>query len=62
MIVASPEDQSFTAIVQLQILSSDEQEAFDVVLASFTYAGDPTVDPDMLVPSSVPVASVPADP
>ena len=60
MIVASPQDQSFTAIVQLQISSSDEQEAFDIVLQSFTYAGDPTVPPGMMVPSSsVPGSSVP---
>jgi hypothetical protein len=59
MIAASPADQSFTAIVQLQISSDDEQEAFDIVLASFTYAGDPTVDPGMLVPSSAPDGSTP---
>ena len=60
MIVASPEDQSFTAVVQVQIETTDEQEAFDIVLESFTYAGDPSVTPDMMVPaSSVPGSSVP---
>lgn len=58
MIVASPADQSFTAIVQLQIESDDDQEAFDGVLASFTYAGDPTVPAEIMVPS-VPGSSVP---
>jgi hypothetical protein len=60
MIAASPEDQSFTAIVQLQIASSDDQEAFDIVLESFTFAGDPTVPSGIMVPSSsVPGSSVP---
>jgi hypothetical protein len=60
MIAASPADQSFTAIVQLQISSADEQEAFDLVLSTFTYAGDPTIPPGMLVPSSsVPGSSTP---
>jgi serine protease Do len=60
MIVASPEDQSFTAVVQVQIETPDDQLAFDWVLKSFTYAGDPTVTPDMMVPSSsVPGSSVP---
>ena len=60
MIAASPEDESFTAVVQLQIATPDEQADFDAVLASFTYAGDPTVPPDMMVPSpSVPGSSVP---
>jgi len=58
MIVASPEDQSFTAQVVLQIESADDQEAFDIVLQSFTYAGDPTVDPSVMVPSA-PSSSVP---
>ncbi len=58
MIVASPEDQSFTAQVVLQIESADDQEAFDIVLQSFTYAGDPTVDPSIMVPSA-PSSSVP---
>jgi len=43
MIVASPADESFTAVVQVQTASDADQEAFDIVLASFTYAGDPTV-------------------
>jgi hypothetical protein len=60
MIVASPEDQSFTAVVQVQIATPEEQADFDAVLASFTYAGDPTVPPGMMVPSSsVPGNSVP---
>jgi len=58
MIVASPADQSFTAVIQLQIESDDDQEAFDTVLQSFTYAGDPTVDPSTMVPSA-PSSSVP---
>lgn len=61
MILASPEDQSFTAVVQLQIETPDEQLAFDAVLASFTYAGDPTVSPEIMIPSpTVPSSSVPA--
>lgn len=60
MIAASPEDQSFTAVVQVQIATPDEQADFDAVLASFTYAGDPTVPPGMMVPSpTVPGSSVP---
>jgi len=58
MIVASPEDQSFTALVQLQIETPDDQEAFDMALNTFTYAGDPSVDPALMVPS-VPGSSVP---
>ena len=34
MIVASPEDQSFTAVVQVQIANAEEQADFDAVLAS----------------------------
>lgn len=60
MVVASPQDQSFTAIVQLQIESPEQQRDFDVVLESFTYAGDPTLPPGMLVPPpSVPGSSLP---
>ena len=59
MIVANPADHSFTAIVQLQIETPADQTACDGVLASFTYAGDPTVPPGMLVPS-IPGSSVPA--
>ena len=60
MIVASPEDQSFTAVVQVQIATPEEQADFDAVLATFTYAGDPTVPPGIMVPSSsVPGNSVP---
>jgi len=58
MIVASPADQSFTATVQVQIETDEDQEALDNVLASFTYAGDPTVDPSLMVPS-IPESSVP---
>ena len=58
MIVASPADESFTVVVQLQIDSDDEQEAFDTVLATFTYVGGPEV-PGGLVPSSVPGSSAP---
>ena len=60
MVVASPEDQSFTAVVQVQIETPDEQVAFDWVLKSFTYAGDPTIPPGVMVPSSsVPGSSLP---
>lgn len=61
MIVASPADESFTALVQLQTASAADQEAFDVVLGSFTYAGDPTVPAGALTPSSVPGDSEPVD-
>ena len=55
MVVASPADHSFTAIVQLQIATPADQAAFDMVLATFTYAGDPRVPPEMMVPSVVPL-------
>lgn len=50
MVVASPADQSFTAIVQVQVETPADQEAIDIVLASFTYAGDPIMTPGSSVP------------
>lgn len=57
MIVASPADESFTAVVQVQTASDADQEAFDYVLASFAYAGDPAVADGDLTGSSVPAGS-----
>ena len=59
MVVASPPDQSFTAVVQLQISSSEEQDAFDQVLESFSYAADPALPPGVVVASSVPGVPAP---
>lgn len=61
MIVASPADESFTAVVQVQTASPDDQDAFDLVLESFTFAGDPAAPDDLLTGSGVPVDRIPAD-
>lgn len=57
MIVANPADESFTAVVQVQVETGDEREHFDSVLSSFTYAGDPTIEPSMMVPSGASAAA-----
>lgn len=61
MIVASPADESFTAVVQVQTASPDDQDAFDLVLESFTFAGDPAAPDGLLTGSAVPVDRIPAD-
>lgn len=61
MIVASPADETFTAVVQVQTSSADDQEAFDIVLQSFTYSGDPSMPAGVLTGTSPTGSSVPGD-
>ena len=61
MVVASPADLSFTAVVQVQTASPVDQQALDVVLASFNVASGtaPSATP-LPGPATVPVAPLPA--
>ena len=60
MVVASPADLSFTAVVQVQTASPADQQALDVVLASFNVASGtaPSATP-LPGPATVPVAPLP---
>ena len=61
LVAASPADQSFTALVQVQTLSEDDVEATQLALDSFTTTGVPMVTPGSSVPGpSEPAPSAPA--
>jgi hypothetical protein len=60
MVVASPADQSFSALVQVQAATAADEAAVDVVLQSFNRTA-PTASPGSApTASSTPVASLPA--
>ena len=52
LVAASPADQSFTALVQVQTVSEDDIEAVELALASFTTTGAPMATPNSSAPGS----------
>lgn len=52
LVAASPADQSFTALVQVQTVSEDDVEAVELALDSFTTTGVPMATPNSSVPGS----------
>ena len=59
MVVASPADLSFTAVVQVQTASPADQQALDVILASFNVASTAPSATPLPGPATVPVAPLP---